>query len=435
MMNSMFQQLRMSLAASFAGSSDVNIDPVLLAPSSPQPTRESHPSIRFWTCADYLSWRETPEALSGVRGRVDYLEHANGGSLSTEAICDIRKSMRSAWSELVNRRQAPRSWGRLNASARRLFHSLIEKAHPLFTFADNGWKLDRMATASYSAWRRSYLDNQGNWKPRSSSPEQDNSDDDDSVKKSKKRRQPSPDVEMRKRVKGTSSSLSVTDLSDDTGSSESSPSTSRSPSPSPSPSQAPEPSRSPSPLPTQTPESSRSPSPSPPDVVVPVPEPIKAINPLSALSLAAAGIIIPPISSIIAPTTLATTVSPTPVSKPPVADTATPVITASAPVVTPQDIPSESETPAIPASSSADNGPLKATKMRVGNAKSGSNLCAHRWLQQFKGKGAMVGGTRDQFKLYWDGLGKTNQRVYEDKADALVASGAWGKAEFEKPLF
>ncbi|KIJ57861.1 hypothetical protein HYDPIDRAFT_34730 [Hydnomerulius pinastri MD-312] len=285
----------------------------------------------------------------------------------------------------------------------------MEKAHPTFTFSENGWKLDRMATASYSAWQRSYLDQAGNWKPRSSSPEQYDSDEDD-VKTSKKRKQKSSSGGKRKRIKINSSS--DVDLSNDAGSSESSPSTSRSPSPSPSPSQASEPSCSPSPLPTQTPESLRSPSPSPPDLV-PVPEPIKAINPLSALSLAAAGIVIPPIPSIIAPTTLAITVSPTPVSEPPVADTATPVITASAPVVTRKIFPPNPRLRPYPHRAALKMVPSKPPKC--------ANLCAHRWFQKFNGKGAMVGGTRDQFKIYWDGLGKTKQRVYEDEADALLA--------------
>jgi len=72
--------------------------------------------------------------------------------------------------------------------------------------------------------------------------------------------------------------------------------------------------------------------------------------------------------------------------------------------------------------------------MRVGSKRNGQNLCAHRWLQQFKGKSAAAGGTRDQFKGYWDGLGKVKQRVYDDEADTLVANGGWCKAELEKPL-
>ncbi|KIK92173.1 hypothetical protein PAXRUDRAFT_830204, partial [Paxillus rubicundulus Ve08.2h10] len=50
------------------------------------------------------------------------------------------------------------------------------------------------------------------------------------------------------------------------------------------------------------------------------------------------------------------------------------------------------------------------------------NLCAHRWIQQFKGKKVSFGGTRDQFKAYWNSLGKVKQRMYEDEADALVSS-------------
>ncbi|KIK73764.1 hypothetical protein PAXRUDRAFT_836183, partial [Paxillus rubicundulus Ve08.2h10] len=50
------------------------------------------------------------------------------------------------------------------------------------------------------------------------------------------------------------------------------------------------------------------------------------------------------------------------------------------------------------------------------------NLCAHRWIKQFKGKKVSFGSTCDQFKVYWDSLGKAKQRMYEDKADALVSS-------------
>ncbi|KAF9218514.1 hypothetical protein BS17DRAFT_791240 [Gyrodon lividus] len=55
-------------------------------------------------------------------------------------------------------------------------------------------------------------------------------------------------------------------------------------------------------------------------------------------------------------------------------------------------------------------------------------------MHQFKGKSATAGGTQDQFKAYWDGLGKVKQQVYNDEADTLVANGGWCKAELEKPL-
>ncbi|KAF9228359.1 hypothetical protein BS17DRAFT_763855 [Gyrodon lividus] len=61
------------------------------------------------------------------------------------------------------------------------------------------------------------------------------------------------------------------------------------------------------------------------------------------------------------------------------------------------------------------NASIKASKMCVSPKHNGQNLCAHHWLQQFKGKSATAGGMRDQFKAYWDGLGKVKQptnRVY-----------------------
>jgi len=144
---------------------------LLPASSTPRPTRESHPKVRFWTYADYLSWRDSEtnsESQAGVRGKLDYLEEENGGAISNETLTNIRRTMRNAWSTLVNRKLAPRSWGRLDASGRHIFHTLVENAHPLFKLADNGWKLERLATSMYSAWRKNHIDEQGNWKPRNS---------------------------------------------------------------------------------------------------------------------------------------------------------------------------------------------------------------------------------------------------------------------------
>ncbi|KAG0708310.1 hypothetical protein DFH29DRAFT_870870 [Suillus ampliporus] len=44
------------------------------------------------------------------------------------------------------------------ASARQLIHTLVEDTYPLFKFADDGWKLDYLATTSYPSWRCNNLD-------------------------------------------------------------------------------------------------------------------------------------------------------------------------------------------------------------------------------------------------------------------------------------
>ncbi|KAF9222293.1 hypothetical protein BS17DRAFT_881134 [Gyrodon lividus] len=87
---------------------NANIDPLLLPVSSiPRPTRESHPKIHFWSCSDYTIWKDSSaESHAGVRGKFNYLEDENGHNISSEMemVTEIRRSMRNAWAELVNRK-------------------------------------------------------------------------------------------------------------------------------------------------------------------------------------------------------------------------------------------------------------------------------------------------------------------------------------------
>ena len=69
--------------------------------------------------------------------------------------------------ELIAAKRAPQVWEELDATGRAIFHAHVEKDYPLFKLAEGGWKLDRMACDSYSAWRKYYLDGQGNLIPKS----------------------------------------------------------------------------------------------------------------------------------------------------------------------------------------------------------------------------------------------------------------------------
>jgi hypothetical protein len=42
----------------------------------------------------------------------------------------------------------------------------MEDAYYLLNFANDGWKLEYLASTSYSAWRRTYLTDNGNWKSK-----------------------------------------------------------------------------------------------------------------------------------------------------------------------------------------------------------------------------------------------------------------------------
>ncbi|KAF9219882.1 hypothetical protein BS17DRAFT_769759 [Gyrodon lividus] len=67
--------------------------------------------------------------------------------------------MHNGWTTLVKCDLAPQSWGQIDAMGHQKFHVLVENTHPLFQFADNGWKLNHLATSMYLSWEKTYISN------------------------------------------------------------------------------------------------------------------------------------------------------------------------------------------------------------------------------------------------------------------------------------
>jgi hypothetical protein len=159
-------------------------DSKLVGPAShgsSRPTHEQYPKIRFWSQDNFIEWLDTASSQTTDRGKIPYLEDENRDPVREKTVKAIRKLLRGGWSELLNRKLAPQSWGKATASARQLIHTLVENAYPLFKFADDGWKLDYLATTLYPSWRRNSLDGD-NQKSRDSVKKEDddaNDDDDD----------------------------------------------------------------------------------------------------------------------------------------------------------------------------------------------------------------------------------------------------------------
>ncbi|KAI5986399.1 hypothetical protein EDD15DRAFT_2200184 [Pisolithus albus] len=148
----------------------------------PSPTPENYPSIRFWDREDWDKYLESPEGQTSKRGTMGYLEDKDGNPPSCETAKAIRKVLRGGWVELVDLKLAPPSWGRLSARGRRFIHGLMESAYPDFKFANNGWKLDYLASMMYPAWRKGSLDDNGKWKQKKGKgPKIEDDDDDDST--------------------------------------------------------------------------------------------------------------------------------------------------------------------------------------------------------------------------------------------------------------
>ncbi|KAN0087874.1 hypothetical protein V8E55_006495, partial [Tylopilus felleus] len=124
------------------------------------PSRLTHPKINWWTQQDYDTWIMTPVGQK----ESPYLEEEDGSSVPDNAITAIKASMWSCFAELVNRKHTPQVWGRLDNSGWELFHMAMEKSHPIFRFAENGWKLDKLVQNNYPAWHLFHLDEGLNWK-------------------------------------------------------------------------------------------------------------------------------------------------------------------------------------------------------------------------------------------------------------------------------
>jgi len=110
-----------------------------------------------------------------------YLEDKDGKAPSVKKVKAIRKLLCGGWVELVHQELAPPSWGRLSASARQFIHNLMESTFQDFKFANNGWKLDYLASTTYPAWQKGKLDENGRWKPKKGKGVkiEDNDDEDD----------------------------------------------------------------------------------------------------------------------------------------------------------------------------------------------------------------------------------------------------------------
>lgn len=69
------------------------------------------------------------------------------------------------------------------------------------------------------------------------------------------------------------------------------------------------------------------------------------------------------------------------------------------------------------------------TKFRPSGTKNGRNLCIIRWLKHVNKE-----GTKDEFRMYYDKLSKTQHEAYNKEAKDLVEKNTWVKATIENGI-
>ncbi|KAF8835520.1 hypothetical protein BDN67DRAFT_984566 [Paxillus ammoniavirescens] len=407
-----FAQLADAICARGAHLPSLGLDEELALPLLAQacPTPNTHPNIRFWNKSDYLCWTETPAASAGARGKLPYLEDADGNPIDNDT------------------GMAPETWGQASSAAVKYVEKLMEDTHPLFTFVNNGWKLNHLAVNTYSGWSRRHLDGNRNLKKRGTSDADDEDEADANLKGKKRQIEDSPSERVKKKARrqqvcmpahhnspfiGTpkspplTSSIQLEVYSNDEGPDQPLESSSDIPEPpsSQSSSDMPEPpslqSSSEAPEPPSSQSSSEAPEPPSSQSSSEAPECTQRpflnqathheirttdANPLSGVSLARVGMIAPPLPLM------------------PDKEAINPKVTKMSQA----------------AVKSGRAQPTTKTKMRPGISLGGWNLCAYRWHKQI-----LKGNAWEFEEYYLCTLTPEQCNAYDVEAKQLEEAGMW----------
>ena len=139
---------------------DPTSSPVQTYELLPQLNRVNFPSVKMWEDHKYNGHRK-----GGRRGGKDdpqdkpkglvlssYMEDENGEEILKGTRDHVRKTARSLFAQLLQRNEAPITWGAapLNVQTELVFK--LEKEYPFLQLCTNHWKAEKVATNSYSQW-------------------------------------------------------------------------------------------------------------------------------------------------------------------------------------------------------------------------------------------------------------------------------------------
>ncbi|KAG1894231.1 uncharacterized protein F5891DRAFT_985231 [Suillus fuscotomentosus] len=431
---------------------------ILTSPGSSCPTRRQYPKIQFWSQDNFMSWLDTASSQTTDRGKIPYLEDENGDPVPENTVKAIRKPLQGGWSELLNQKIVPQSWGKVTDSARQLIHMLMEDAYQFFKFADDGWKLDYLATTSYPSWRRNDLDSDDR-KSRDNVKKEDNDDDDDNDTNSneqtgKKRKWSMASIEP----KVSSKKIQVKGACNYCYSSSLSPPLST-PAALPAPVvDVPGPENTPSspdldsadttePIentigPLATTENTTKPLVNTNNTTEPLPNTENTTKPLVDTKNTAEPLIDLDETAITVLSNASSKPRSTPAPKPlritlpnPLSVLALAAAKVDIPPSPPAELdvspPLESHGPGDPPLEDCTGSNAKKEKLSKASGKgkmcpspkhNGRNLCTHRWLKQIK-----TNGTTDKFCVYYGSLNEEQRKEYDNEANTLATENKWNK--------
>ncbi|KAF8197203.1 hypothetical protein K438DRAFT_1759997 [Mycena galopus ATCC 62051] len=154
-----------SQAASSSPTLDVDAASLELA------ARAEFPSIQFWTREDFNTItkskkittinedapkRGNTRAANDVNVMHLYVERHDGKPVSGREATDMRKTQTSIWQEIARSspEHLPAKWGEASLTVRNFHRSQMYKHYPFLRCCEKHWKVDLMATTSYSSWHK-----------------------------------------------------------------------------------------------------------------------------------------------------------------------------------------------------------------------------------------------------------------------------------------
>lgn len=132
-------------------------------PSKPL-LQKDYPNIKYWYKHEWSNSKLETVASSepGERGRsraaqgknvtMGFVEDIDGEPIDGHRATNIRRVTRQVWGELAASGLAPKTWSKIGISALTQFRQQVYEQFPELSYCDNHWKLDRLATDTYSQW-------------------------------------------------------------------------------------------------------------------------------------------------------------------------------------------------------------------------------------------------------------------------------------------
>jgi hypothetical protein len=133
--------------------------------------RHDYPHVKFWTRKEWEAEKENDGSMqvnqaapcrgktrmaNGENVALKFVEDQHGNSVDGIRVGKIREFARTVWTHLRDFGQAPPTWKQGSHLVQTYYRSQMYTNFPELRLCDSHWKVDQIATSSYSGWYRTH---------------------------------------------------------------------------------------------------------------------------------------------------------------------------------------------------------------------------------------------------------------------------------------